>query len=75
MSTSISVSRRCQTLCRDRKRKLRRRSEQYEDLRLEGRVYCTVYQVAEEANRMKKLVIIFYHDRINIVPIIKARES
>jgi hypothetical protein len=72
MSTSISVSRRCQTVCRDRKRKLRRRSEQYEDQRSEGKAHCTVYQ---KKRYMKKFMIIVDHDRINNVPMIKSQEG
>jgi hypothetical protein len=72
MSTSISVSRRCQTVCRDQKRKLRRRSEQYEDQNLR-RENCRY--VSKCRDRLKQFVIIVDHDRINNVPMIKSQEG
>jgi hypothetical protein len=72
MSTSISVSRRCQKVCRDQKRKLRRRSEQYADIKSsEGK---TQY-VRKCRDRLKQFMIIVDHDRINNVPMIKSQEG
>jgi hypothetical protein len=72
MSTSISVSRRCQTIYKDQKRKLRRRSEQYADIKIsEGKMQY----VSKCRDRLKQFVIIVDHDKINNVPMIKFEEG
>jgi hypothetical protein len=53
----------------------KRSIEANEDQSSKGRVHCTIYRLAEEANSVKQFVIIVDHDRINNVPMIKSQEE